>query len=178
MRAGLFGLDELAALPLIGAALRGRPADYPDSTRAPDPDGGGAPDDRRHGRRRDGRDAPPRTPSLAPRSADDVRAAADAVVAFSRDMAEDRRRSRDFLCTRMYRHWQGQPHPQPGAAGWPRCSSCSWPSRDVLPPSWRARAGGRDEAGRARVVCDYIAGMTDRYAIEEHRRLTDPNIPG
>jgi dGTPase len=25
--------------------------------------------------------------------------------------------------------------------------------------------------GRARVVCDYIAGMTDRYAIEEHRRL-------
>ena len=29
----------------------------------------------------------------------------------------------------------------------------------------------RDEAGRARVVCDYIAGMTDRFAIEEHRRL-------
>ena len=34
-----------------------------------------------------------------------------------------------------------------------------------------ARAQGRDEAGRARVVCDYIAGMTDRYAIEEHRKL-------
>jgi dGTPase len=28
------------------------------------------------------------------------------------------------------------------------------------------------------VVCDYIAGMTDRYALEEHRRLTDPNVPG
>ena len=29
-----------------------------------------------------------------------------------------------------------------------------------------------------RVVADYIAGMTDRFAIEEHRRLTDPSITG
>jgi len=28
------------------------------------------------------------------------------------------------------------------------------------------------------VVCDYIAGMTDRFALQEHRRLTDPDIPG
>ena len=39
------------------------------------------------------------------------------------------------------------------------------------PGEWFARAEGRDEAGRARVVCDYIAGMTDRYAIEEHKKL-------
>ena len=42
---------------------------------------------------------------------------------------------------------------------------------DVLPGEWYARTEGRDEAGKARVVCDYIAGMTDRYAIEEHRKL-------
>jgi dGTPase len=30
---------------------------------------------------------------------------------------------------------------------------------------------GLDDASRARVICDYIAGMTDRFAIEEHRRL-------
>ncbi len=42
---------------------------------------------------------------------------------------------------------------------------------DVLPTEWFARSKDRGEAGRARVVCDYIAGMTDRYAIEEHRRL-------
>ena len=48
----------------------------------------------------------------------------------------------------------------------------------VLPDEWRASRAGEPSAGRARVVCDYIAGMTDRYAIEEHRRLTDPNIPG
>jgi dGTPase len=42
---------------------------------------------------------------------------------------------------------------------------------DVLPTEWYARAQVRDEAGRARLVCDYIAGMTDRFAIEEHRKL-------
>ena len=42
---------------------------------------------------------------------------------------------------------------------------------DVLPSEWYARSRDRDAAGRARMVCDYIAGMTDRYASEEHRRL-------
>jgi len=39
----------------------------------------------------------------------------------------------------------------------------------IFPIRARARADG--EAGKARVVCDYIAGMTDRFAIEEHRKL-------
>ena len=42
---------------------------------------------------------------------------------------------------------------------------------DVLPPEWFARAQADGDIGRARTVCDYIAGMTDRFAIEEHRRL-------
>jgi dGTPase len=41
-----------------------------------------------------------------------------------------------------------------------------------MPPSWQAAAErGRDEAGRAAVVVDFVAGMTDRFAIKEHRRL-------
>jgi dGTPase len=51
---------------------------------------------------------------------------------------------------------------------------------DVLPDLWRERAQVKfdqdGEAGRARVVCDYIAGMTDRYAIEEHRKLFNLDI--
>jgi dGTP triphosphohydrolase len=35
----------------------------------------------------------------------------------------------------------------------------------------RAKTQAADGAGRARLVCDYIAGMTDRFAIEEHRKL-------
>jgi dGTPase len=43
---------------------------------------------------------------------------------------------------------------------------------DVLPPQWSHWAkAAADKPARAQVVCDYIAGMTDRFAIEEHRRL-------
>jgi len=41
----------------------------------------------------------------------------------------------------------------------------------VLPTEWSSRLEGKDQTGRARVICDYIAGMTDRFAIEEHRKL-------
>jgi dGTPase len=46
---------------------------------------------------------------------------------------------------------------------------------DLMPAEWAevAANAGATEARRARVVCDYIAGMTDRYAAAEHRRLFD-----
>ena len=47
----------------------------------------------------------------------------------------------------------------------------------LLPPEHReaaARSESRTARGRARVVADYVAGMTDRYAILEHRRLFYP----
>jgi dGTP triphosphohydrolase len=47
-----------------------------------------------------------------------------------------------------------------------------------LPPWWQAKAGEAGSREAAAAVCDYLAGMTDRYALEEHRRLTDPSVPG
>ena len=44
----------------------------------------------------------------------------------------------------------------------------------MLPDGWRAQAGVGDAQRAALTVADYIAGMTDRFALEEHRRLTDP----
>jgi dGTPase len=43
----------------------------------------------------------------------------------------------------------------------------------AMPEDWRARveAAGGSRKARARVVADYIAGMTDRFAIREHRRV-------
>ena len=46
----------------------------------------------------------------------------------------------------------------------------------TVSPGARAIARGRDDADRARVVADYIAGMTDRYALKEHERLTAARI--
>jgi dGTPase len=49
---------------------------------------------------------------------------------------------------------------------------------DALPPEWREQARDRRPETYARHVCDFIAGMTDRYALAEHRRLFDatPNL--
>jgi dGTPase len=43
----------------------------------------------------------------------------------------------------------------------------------TLPPPWSGIAQPLQGAQRARIVCDYIAGMTDTFALEEHRRLFD-----
>ena len=48
----------------------------------------------------------------------------------------------------------------------------------MLPDGWRALAGEGDPARAAHVVADYIAGMTDRFALDEHRKLTDPFTTG
>jgi dGTPase len=48
---------------------------------------------------------------------------------------------------------------------------------ELMPHDWNACADFEPTA-RARVVADYIAGMTDRYALQEHRRLTDPMVKG
>jgi dGTPase len=48
----------------------------------------------------------------------------------------------------------------------------------LLPDDWRARAGEGGTHRAATVVGDYVAGMTDRYAMDEHRRLTDIAVNG
>jgi dGTPase len=44
---------------------------------------------------------------------------------------------------------------------------------DSLPESWRDAQHGHSERARARVIADFVAGMTDRYAIDQHRLLFD-----
>ena len=47
----------------------------------------------------------------------------------------------------------------------------------LLPDDWRVRAGEPGSAQAATVVRDYVAGMTDRYALDEYARLTNPAVP-
>ena len=100
-----------------------------------------------------------------------VRRLGQAIVAFSPDMAEDLARLRLFLHERMYRHYRVNRKRSQARRILAEIFALFLAEPDVLPPEWAVRQDGLDEAGRARVVCDYIAGMTDRYAIEEHRRL-------
>ena len=114
-----------------------------------------------------------RLAALSPGAAEDVRRAGDAVICFSKEMREADAAIKRFLYARMYRH--------------PKVMKVRAEADDVLrdlfrrfkaepalmPEEWQADLPGEDEPRLARRVADYIAGMTDRYAILEHQRLFD-----
>jgi dGTPase len=114
-----------------------------------------------------------RLAKLAPLSASDVRHAPAAAVAFSPAMQADLDQLRAFLATGVYRH--------PRIAG--IMQEAASVVRDLferysndpaaLPAEWRGQAPQRGTPAYARHIADFIAGMTDRYALAEHRRLFD-----
>jgi len=81
---------------------------------------------------------------------------------------------RGFLMDRMYRHWRVNRTRSQARRILAEMFRLFMAEPEVLPTEWRLRAEPRDEAGRARVVCDYIAGMTDRFAIARHEELVGP----
>jgi dGTPase len=104
-------------------------------------------------------------------SAEDVRLLGRPLVGFSGDMAEDLGRLRHFLHQRMYRHYRVNRTRSQARRILAEMFGLFLTEPEVMPTEWFDRVQPLDETGRARVVCDYIAGMTDRFAIEEHRRL-------
>jgi dGTPase len=75
-----------------------------------------------------------------------------------------------FLFTRMYRHPNVRKVRGEADAIVRRLFKAYFSDPSAMPPEWAAKA---DAQGRARAVADYIAGMTDRFAIAEHVRLFD-----
>jgi dGTPase len=100
-----------------------------------------------------------------------VRDLGHAVVAFSPAMNEDLARLRAFLHERMYRHWRVNRTRSQARRILAEMFALFLAEPDVMPAEWYERLRDLDDEGRARTICDYVAGMTDRYAIEEHRRL-------
>jgi len=170
LEAGLFRLEELLEVPLIGPILAGVRKDYPDldprltRLEAVRRMIGAMVDDVLVETRG-------RVTQTKVASAHDVRAAGRATVDFSRPMLEDLARLRAFLYERMYRHWRVNRTRSQARRVLADMFGLFMAEPDVLPTEWYQRLAGLDEAGQARVVCDYIAGMTDRFAIEEHRKV-------
>jgi len=170
LRAEMFSLDDLAAVPIVGEILREIEALSP-HIEAPR---------RVHEliRRLITRmiddvieESERRLATLAPCSADDVRRAGRPLVGFSPSMAAADRAIKDFLLPRMYQH--------------PRIVRIMGDAERVLrdlfthytarpqdlPLEWQHGLGAADGGGGARVIADFIAGMTDRFALIEHARL-------
>ncbi|MBN2905453.1 MAG: deoxyguanosinetriphosphate triphosphohydrolase [Rhodobacteraceae bacterium] len=171
LRAGLFEEDEIAALPIIGACYAQVDAEWP----------GLDPRRRRHEalRRVFGvmvSDVIDRARALlaeaAPQNADAVRMLGRPVIRFSDPLWADLKQIRAFLFRRMYR----APSVMAVRAEVTKVVEDLFPlylgDPALLPEKWRADvAAARDQTALARIVADYIAGMTDRFAMQEHARL-------
>lgn len=171
LRAGLFTTDELVRLPLLERC-------FGDVDRAhPDLD----PYRRQHEALRRffgllvedvialSRD---NLAALAPRDVADIRNAGRPVVRFSDAVWSDLQQVRRFLFDRMYR----APTVVEMRTQVTHILRDLFPlfmgQSDLLPKQWRhAVERAADKTALARIVCDYIAGMTDRFALQEHARL-------
>jgi dGTPase len=105
-------------------------------------------------------------------SADSVRRLGQPIAAFSEEMGNHDRALKRFLHQRMYRHQRVNRMSSKARRVVRELFRLFLAEPERLPAEWRALTGG-SEAERARLVADYLAGMTDRFALDEHRRLFD-----
>ena len=172
LRAGLFGVDDLKVMPLTAEIIAGIDKRYPglDHVRR------GAELVRELISCLIGAvvsEARKRLEIAQPQSVDDVRRYGDQLIAFSAEVAEAEAAIKGFLKLRMYRHqWvmriMGDAE-QIVADLFARYQK----NPSDLPAEWLE--GAKDETGsaRARRIGNFIAGMTDRFALIEHQRLFD-----
>ena len=176
LRAGLFEVADIMALPLVAPCFGEVDTAYPnlDPTR------------RRHEalRRFFGvlvedviAYATTALGALDPASPQDIRHAGRAMVRFSDQVFADLKEVRAFLFTRMYR----APRVAETRAIVTDVVNDLFPHMmahpDQLPRQWQAEVrAAQDDTTLARLVCDYIAGMTDRFALQTHRRIFNRDL--
>jgi dGTPase len=107
------------------------------------------------------------------RSADEVRALKAPVVGFSDEMRRNDRALKEFLFERMYRHYRVNRMSSKARRVVHDLFALYLAEPECLPREWRGLAAGPDDPRTARVAADYLAGMTDRFALDEHHRLFD-----
>ncbi len=110
---------------------------------------------------------------LSPKKCGDIRDANGPVIAFSTEMAREERALKEFLFANLYRHDSVLAVRRQVAKVVRDLFHGYFKVPERMPEPWcNGLEGARDDVV-ARRVCDFIAGMTDRYAIDEHRRLFD-----
>ncbi len=176
LRAGLFAIDDLVEVPLVGPVFHEVAARYPGLEEARLIHEG-----IRRMIDRMVRDLIAETRSRLGESrvgsADEVRALTAPIVAFSAEMRQNDRALKDFLYERMYRHYRVNRMSSKARRVVRDLFAFYLAEPECLPGEWRGLAAGPDDPQTARVAADYLAGMTDRYALDEHHRLFDAYAP-
>jgi dGTPase len=172
LRAGLFGIADLAEVPLVGPICGAVGDRYPEL------------DEPRliHETTRRVIDRMVldlvaetrlRLADSGVRSVAEVRALTAPVAAFSAEMREHDRALKAFLFERVYRHYRVNRMSSKARRVIHDLFGLYLAEPECLPGEWRRLAAGPEDPQTARVAADYLAGMTDRYALDEHHRLFD-----
>jgi dGTPase len=172
LRAALFGLDDLDGVPFVGDILREIKQLHPGL----DPPRGAHELVRRVITRMIEdvlAESMRRLDALGAASVADVRGATASVVAFSPAMAQADRAIKTFLLPHMYRHERVMGIMREAEGVVAELFARYLEAPDELPDEWRHGLDPADAGARARHIADFIAGMTDRYALMEHGRLFD-----
>jgi dGTPase len=176
LRAGLFTVADLAEVPLVGPVFRDVACRYPgieeprliheSIRRVIDHMVGDLVAETRR-----------RLAASRVGSAAEVRALNGPIAAFSTEMRDNDRALKQFLFERMYRHYRVNRMSSKARRVVRDLFGLYLAEPECLPGEWRGLAAGADDPRTARVAADYIAGMTDRYALDEHHRLFDTYMP-
>ncbi len=170
LRSGILQLEQLMDLPLVGEVFRRCRKRHPDITEdiliheaVREMIGLMVGDVLEESRRR--------LKASGAASADEVRALDQPVVAFSEGMLESLSAVRRFLYANMYLHYKVKRMKEKGKRVVADLFAAFLDDPMLLPTGVQAACDGAGGKATARATCDYIAGMTDRYAVEEHRKL-------
>ncbi len=172
LRANLFTIDDLSQLPMIGDIIQDIKTKHPNV----------AFKRLRHEAIRQmisrmisdlARETRRRIAVYNPQSVEEVRALKAPLVGFSKEMEEQNLIIKAFLRERMYRHFTVNRSMSKAKRLVKSLFTLFLEDPMLLPTEWAAKCVANENKMNARVICDYVAGMTDRFAMAEYRRLFD-----
>ncbi|MBI2870899.1 MAG: deoxyguanosinetriphosphate triphosphohydrolase [Candidatus Omnitrophica bacterium] len=105
------------------------------------------------------------------RTPQDVRRMKSPLIGFSRELVKEKVLLKKGLWEHLYMHYRVARMSEKGKRVIRGLFNVYLKDRDQIPPQNRKR---ENQDGLHRIICDYIAGMTDRFALDEYRRLFDP----
>jgi dGTPase len=115
--------------------------------------------------------------AMRPQTAADIRHQASPVAQFSPGLFLELAELKGFLFRRMYHHPRVVEVMQSAQLALTQLFGTFLADPSLLPKDWMESCGAPSDKVTARAVCDYIAGMTDRFALQEHGRILHIEIP-
>lgn len=114
---------------------------------------------------------------LNPKSVEDIRSCGHPVISFSENMKKQLAELKGFLFPNMYRHYKINRMTSKGKRIVKDLFSLLFAENNILPPQWQLKVRQcTDSKQKARLIADFVAGLTDASAIELHTRLFDPQV--